>query len=108
MAAPFFHVGGSKYISIATLNIHGVRNKLESQFMTQWIHNYDIIFLCETATNVVFSVPGYHVITRKTAVPNRGGVVILVKNYLYEYITAVDITVNDQIWFAFSFMPSVL
>ena len=76
--------------------------------MTQWIHNYDIIFLCETATNVVFSVPGYHVITGKTTVPNRGGVVILVKNYLYEYITAVDITVNDQIWFAFSFMPSVL
>ena len=76
--------------------------------MTRWIHNYDIIFLCETATNGVFSVPWYHVITGKTAVPNRGGVVILVKNYLYEYITAVVITVNAQIWFAFSFMPSVL
>ena len=59
------------------------------------------LILCETTTYEVFSVPEYN------AVPNKGGVTIVIKNYLHEYITAVDIIVNDQMLYALSFMPSI-
>ena len=76
--------------------------------MSEWIQRHDVIFLCEIATSVSISVPGFYVIQGKTVTCNRGGVAILVKNYLYEYIHGVDLTMNDQIWFSISFLPDVI
>ena len=76
--------------------------------MNEWIQRHDAIFLCEVATSVSISVPGFYIIQGKTATCNRGGVAILVKNYSYEYIHGVDFTINDQIWFSIPFLPDVI
>ena len=62
--------------------------------------DYDIIFLSELKCIYPFSIPGYHC-TRSLVVPNeekRGGVAILVKDYLWDELYDVK-KLKDQIWF---------
>ena len=108
MVAKIFCVDGSKQLKIGILNIHHVRNKLETTIMQEWLHDHDIVFICETGTNLPINVPGFNTIYGNTLVANRGGVIFLIKNYLYNMISEVDISVNDQIWFALKCFPSVI
>ena len=101
METLFFAVNGSN-LHIGTLNIHGIRNKLEADIMTEWILKHDIILLCETMTDSKFTVPGYTVIIGKTNNAKRGGVALLVRNCLEKYITEIDLSEHDQIWFRLS------
>ena len=107
MAALFFPLIGSNILTIGSFNIHGLGNKLENQTVYEWIDKHDIIFLCETKTDVKFTVPGYHVIYGTTNNPNRGGVAFLIKRHLKEFLTNIDISEPDQIWLSLSVFPGV-
>ena len=89
-------------------NVNGIRNKLESRNVLQWLLKHDIIFLSETKTNCDFHVPGFNVIIGKMKSPNRGGVALLVRNALSDKISFVDVSYSEQIWAKFSFLPQVI
>ena len=101
-------MSGSKQLVVGFWNNHGIQNKIESPVVQNWITKHDIIFLCETKTSTNFSVPDFRVVSGKTTNPNRGGVVFLIKNYLSERVTKVDISMDNQIWFELSDIPNVL
>ena len=103
-----FCANGSKQLNIGSFNIHELGCKLENEVVQQWIRGHDIVFLCETKTDLQITFPGYEVINGRTCTPIRGGVILLVKQYLYNWITDIDITANDQIWFRLAPLPGVL
>ena len=61
-------------------------------------------------TNIPISVPGFVTFNGNTCAnsPNRGGIVILVRNGIAEFLYDIDRSINDQIWFRLSFIPEVL
>ena len=38
---------------------------------------------------------------------HRGGILLLVKNYLQKYILKVNMNLESQIWLEFSFFPNI-
>ena len=103
-----FSIDGSKLLQIGFFNIHSLGNKLENDTVKEWVLKHDIVLLSETKSDVKFTVSGYKVIYGKTINAHRGGVALLVRNALFKYITDIDVTVIDQIWFRLTSMPSVL
>ena len=90
---------------IGTWNINFVRNKLENENVLTWLHLHDIIVLVEIKISKLPHVAGFVPIMAKTLNPQRGGVAILVKSYLYPDLCHVDTSANDQVWFGFSSIP---
>ena len=74
----------------------------------KWLCRHDVVFLCETKTNISLSVPGCNVIVGRTRSPARGGVVFLIKSYLWDKLVRVDVSEEDQIWLELSFWPGIL
>ena len=75
--------------------------------MLQWLIKHDFVFTCENFTDKQFNVPGYYVISGKSKAPNRGGVALIIRNYLVDHLLNVDISTEEQIWFTFDFLPNV-
>ena len=71
---------------------------------------HDIVFLCETMTNIPISVPGFVVFNGNSCVnsPNRGGTALLIRNDMSEFVYDTDRPINDQIWFRLSSIPEML
>ena len=57
------------------------------------------MLICETHSNLRISFHGYKVIYGSNPNPSRGGVVLLVRNYLFHLVTDIDTSETDQIWF---------
>ena len=88
-------------------NINTIRNKLENDTVLQWIHQNDIVVLGEIKVAKLPHIPGFVPIIAKTVNTRRGGLAVLIKNYLYPDVYHIDRTVNDQIWFSLSSAPQV-
>ena len=54
------------------------------------------------------TIPGYEVIYGRMCTSVRGGMISLVKRYLYNRIIDIDITAIGQIWFRLDPLPGVL
>lgn len=108
MVTSVFSLNGSKHLVIGFWNIHGVRNKLETPHVKEWISLHDLLFLCETNTNNEFSVAGYKVLRGISKNPSRGGVSFLIKTWLWDKVVHVDILHEDQIWFELSVLPNIV
>ena len=64
-----------------------------------FVSGFDIVWLLETKTNIRFSVPGYYVYHNPSKLcSKRGGVVMLIKCVLSDYIRRVDLSIEGQIW----------
>ena len=77
--------------------------------MKNLLYKYDIISLNEVKTPLSVSLPGY--ITYRSSVRgscDRGGTVLLVKNYVSKFIKKVDTRVDDQIWLQLHLAPKCL
>ena len=108
MECKFFGIDRpTKEVKITLWNINGICNKLENTFVKTWINESDIVFLNETKTSMDFKVPGYQVYQDTSKERSRGGVAVLVKNSLKEYVSNVDISVEGQIWIKLSFLPKL-
>ena len=108
MVAGVFSVNGSKHLCVGSWNIHGARNKINMPLVEKWLCRHDVVFLCETKTNISLTVPGFNVIVGRTRSPARGGVVFLIKSYLWDKLVRVDVSEEDQIWLELSFLPGIV
>ena len=100
---------GVKYdVKICSWNINGNVSKLEN--LTAMLVEYDIIFLQEIKTAYPFSVTGFPCI-RSLVIDGeelRGGVAVLIKNYIYDkYLYDVN-QLRDQVWFRLHLVPDFL
>ena len=75
--------------------------------MLQWIHQHDIVVLGEIKVAKLPHIAGFVPIIAKTVNTKRGGLAVLIRNYLYPDVYNIDRTVNDQIWFSLSSVPQV-
>ena len=70
---------------------------------------YDVISLSETKTQMSISLPGFATFRCISSVsPNRGGVAVLVKNYLVRYVSDTDFSAIDQVWMKFRCFPNIM
>ena len=74
---------------------------------------FDVVLLSlnEIKTQCQISVPGYlSIVSRDSAHPHRGrgGTCELVKDHLRPYVTEIDASVPDQVWFKLKCVPDTL
>ena len=94
-----------KQIFIGFWNVQGFGSKLESFHILSWLLRHNAVVLSGRKTTLPLSVPGFKVIPGASRHANRGGVVVLIRNYLTDRVIAIDTTCEDQVWFKFNFMP---
>lgn len=70
---------------------------------------YDIISLNEVKTAWPVSFPGFMTVKSNCkGTRERGGTVILIRNWLSKGIKLVDTAIEDQVWLQFTFAPRVM
>ena len=96
-------------ISIAAWNICGIKSKLEDPDFIQELLPHDIIILSETFTeNNNLHIPGYKCknifrkLKHKKARKNSGGVSVLTKINIANFVTPVKTTAESLIWLKIS------
>ncbi len=97
------------YFRIMSWNINAIRTKTEKRDVLSILNECDIVCLCEVKTNLNVSVPGfvcYASIDQGSA--HRGGVCVLIKTHLYQYVVEVDTKIQDQVWMKLKCFPGVL
>ncbi len=80
-------------------NVNGVCTELEKSNVQQLLCQYDINSLNELKTSLPIILSGYK--SYKSNVVgsvDRGGTVVLVKNWLSEAVFGVDTSIGDQVW----------
>ena len=78
--------------------------------ITESLLNFDIIYLQEIKTSYPFSLAGFSCIRSKIIEGEelRGGVAVLIKNYLFNtYVYDID-ELRDQVWFRLHHLPDLL
>lgn len=96
-------------LKVISWNVNGVRTKLEKNVVVDMLKVYDVISLNEVKTQMPVLFPGY--VSYKSDVrgsKERGGTVVLIKNYLFKDIASVDTSVKEQVWLKFRSMPKCL
>ncbi len=96
-------------MKVISWNINNVYTKLEKRNVQEMLLDYDLISLNEVKTSLPVTFPGYVTYRSKmVGSVNRGGTVLLVKNYMEKYIESLDISVVDQVWVKLHILPRVL
>lgn len=98
-----------KKVTIVCWNINRVCTKLEKTNVYGLLSQYDIIVLCETKTSLPVRLPGYVTYRGKSVGSgDRGGIVLLMKNFLNNFVHKIDVSIGDQIWLQLSNVEDVL
>ncbi len=72
---------------------------MEKENVQRMLIEYDIIAISETKTKLPVNLPGYVSYQSKVAgTAERGGMVVLVRNYLADNVYDIDTSIGDQIW----------
>ena len=89
-------------------NIAGARDKLSQENFKKFLRQYDVIWILETklikSTEISGFIPYYN---RSVHGEHRGGILLLVKNYLKKYIVKVTTNLESQIWLELSIYPKI-
>ena len=91
-------------------NIAGARDKLnnDQNEAKKFVDKFDVIWILETkhikSTEISGFIP-YH--NPSTHGQHRGGILLLVKNYLRKYIQNVNMDFEGQIWLELSLYPNI-
>ena len=89
----------ARKIRIICWNINRVCTKLEKTDVFEILTDYDVIALSETKTCLPVRLPGYVSYRGKSlGSDERGGMVVLVKNYLSDFVCDFDGSIGDQVW----------
>ena len=103
LGRPLQHLRSIKLVS---WNVNGVKSKLENNRVQDFLLQYDIICLNEVKTPLRVCLPGYvSYLSISKVSPHRGGTVVMIKNYLVQFVTSVDTGVEDQVWFQLRCVP---
>ena len=92
-------------LTVGFWNIAGVREKLEKNLVRNWLFKHDIIFLSETKTRGTPSAPGFVAINNSSS--NHGGIVALVKAWLYPKISKIDVENEGVVALELSSVPGL-
>lgn len=96
-------------IKIVSWNINSVCTKLEKANVDNMLRCYDIVALSEVKTTLPVHLPGYVSYRgKRIGSSERGGMVLLVKNHLCNYIQNIDLSIGDQIWVQLGILEDVL
>ena len=88
-----------KSIKLCSWNIAGARDKLEDESICKFLEQYDIIWLSETKHIISADMSGFVPYYNPSVHgEHRGGILLLVKNYLQKYILKVNMNLESQIW----------
>ena len=89
-------------------NIAGARDKLSQENFKKFLRQYDVIWILETkfikSTEISGFIPYYN---RSVHGEHRGGILLLVKNYLKKYIVKVTTNLESQIGLELSIYPKI-
>ena len=98
-----------KCIRIVSWNINAVRTKMERDGVLKMLQEFDIVSINEIKTPRFVSLPGYvSYISRDRNNPHRGGTCVFIKHHLSQFVTDVDVSIVDQVWFKLSCATGVL
>ena len=89
----------SKDLRIGFWNVNGLRNKLESNCVIQWMNCHDIVVLSETHRKPVSHAPGLIGYAASNPHKHRGGLAILFSQAIHTDVVDLDTDVQEQIWF---------
>jgi hypothetical protein len=91
------------------VNIHGATSKLERSNIIELFNKYDVVFLSELKHTYPLTIPGFQYIRSRviTEEEHRGGVGILIKQYLWPEVHDIDIN-HDQVWFSLQSVPDTV
>ncbi len=86
-------------LKLCSWNVCGVREKLNDPEILKFLMQYDLVWLLEVKSAYEKSVPGFYMYNNKSRVGcNRGGVMLLIKCALMQYVTNVNMEEDDMIW----------
>ena len=98
-----------KTLKIGSWNIAGVKDKLQNLKILNLIINFDIIWFLEIKTGTKFTVPGFVPIYNPSKLKSsRGGVVMLVKSYIFPTITSINTGNEGLISCKCSLLPEIV
>ena len=87
-------------------NIAGVKDKLTQENFEKFLRQYDVIWILETKLIKSTKISGFISYYNPSAYgEHRGGILLLVKNYLEKYIVKVTTNLESQIWLELSIYP---
>ena len=96
-------------VKIISWNVNKVCTKLEKANVDLMLRGHDIIALLEVKTTLPVHLPGFVSYRGKSVgTSERGGVVVLVKNHINEFVHNVDTSVGDQLWLQISIFEHVM
>ncbi len=96
-------------LKVLTWNINGARTKLEKTNVLSWVCQYDIISLNEIKTDLSVDLPGYVGFRKiQKTQSHRGGTIVFVRNCLSQFVSCVDVSVDDQVWLSLECVPTIL
>ena len=89
-------------------NIAGAREKLNNEDIVKHLRQFDIVWILETKIIKTTKISGY-IPYYKPSIhgEHRGGILLLVKNYLEKYILNVNTDFESQIWLELSIYPKI-
>ena len=77
-------------------NIHNVTDKLENDYVIRVLCETNIIWLSEVKSDRDVHLPGYKAFRNSVCYANHGGITLLIKDNLVEYVNEIKY-VNDDI-----------
>ncbi len=94
-------------LKLCSWNIGGILDKFLKEAVLKYILEFDAVWILELKTGTDIQIPGFCVFRNiDETCPHRGGIALLVKNYLQPYIDQVDITTPGQIWLGLRCAPN--
>ena len=88
-------------------NIAGLRDKLHDPNFLNFILQYDIVWILEVKKCFNVSVPGFRVHYNPSKWGrHRGGITMLIRDRLFEFVKSIDMKTEGQIWITLNFLVS--
>ena len=92
-------------MKLCSWNVAGLNNKLQNGVILKFISKNDIIWLSETKKCFKVTIPGYSVYYNPSKSGNhRGGIMLLIRNKLNEFVKCIDMDTEGQIWIELNFL----
>lgn len=98
-----FNNSKSYNIKIASLNVCGLKRRLEYPDFTKYFENYDILCFMETMLDDsdIISLPGFSTISqprKQKHLRKSGGLAVLIKDKFAEFCKHIDTTSDYILW----------
>ena len=92
-------------MKLCSWNVAGLNDKLQNHVILDFVSTNDLIWLSETKKCFKVNIPGYSVYYNPSkSGTHRGGIMLLIRNKLQEFVKCIDMDTEGQIWIELSFL----